>query len=434
MISSPRTIFLATGSRGDVQPFVALAYALAQAGQAPVLVTNACYADWVRSYGLEMRGVDWDPAQALRAQPEWSSLKAWQFPTAARQMQAVLQDVYRRAQRGSWEAVTELAGSSHPTLVFSVLSPWGYSIAEKLGLPMIAGALHPFTPTRHFPTQLVLKNLGGPLNLFSHALAEQALQFISGADINRFRREVLGLPAVRFPQTLVGLLRHQRTPLLCSLSPTVIPRPPDWPPYVHMDGYWFLPPAPGWQPPSELIHFIESGPPPIYIGFGSMITTQPQQTARICQEALAAAGLRAVVSSGWGALPVISNHDQVLALAGRPEQPDLPHAWLFPRMAAVAHHGGAGTTAAALRAGVPQVVVPYMQDQFYWAQRVQQLGVGPAPLPHSRLTPAALTERLLQATQNPAMRARAQELSAAIQLERGAEQASELIMHLDTSK
>jgi UDP:flavonoid glycosyltransferase YjiC (YdhE family) len=423
----PRIILLATGSRGDVQPFVALAYALAQAGQPVTLVANACYTAWVRSYGLELCGIDWDPTQALRAQPDWSRLPLWQFPTAARRLQASLQDVYTRAQRGSWEAITALSAASRPLLVFSLLAPWGYSLAEKLGLPVIAGALHPFTPTRCFPTQMVLKNLGGPLNLLSHALAEQALQLISGGEINRFRRQALDLPPVRFPHTLPGLLRQQRTPLLCSLSPTIIPRPSDWPDYVQMSGYWFLPPAPGWQPPPELTHFLESGPPPIYLGFGSMIFPHPEQTLRACLAAFVAAGLRAVVSGGWGALPASSERDQVLALPGGPAQPDLPHDWLFPRLAAVVHHGGAGTTAAALRAGVPQVVVPYMQDQFYWAQRVQQLGVGPAPLPHARLSAAALVERLRQAVQSPAIRARAQTLGAVIDQEHGVESAAAFI-------
>ncbi|MCP4593378.1 MAG: glycosyltransferase family 1 protein, partial [bacterium] len=153
------------------------------------------------------------------------------------------------------------------------------------------------------------------------------------------------------------------------------PKPSDWGEQAHVTGYWFLDHVSDWQPPADLVRFLESGPPPVYVGFGSMMSRRAEQTTRITLDALKQSGQRGLIATGWGALSQSDLPDEVFLIES------VPHDWLFPRTAAVVHHGGAGTTGAGLRAGVPGIVVPFGGDQPFWARRVEALGVGPAPIP-----------------------------------------------------
>ena len=405
---------LATGSRGDVQPFVALAYALHQAGHTAVMVSNASFEAWVRSYSLDFRAINWDAQATLLSNQGQEMLRRGSVLAGLKYARQVAPRLFALNQHESLQACQD-AGC----LVYSMLSPWGLEIAEKLDIPSFAGALHPFVPTYSFPTQLILSDLG-PLNHLTHLLAEQALWLVIRRVTNQFRSS-LGLPLIRFPDTNLHRMYQGPSPVLCSLSPTITPPPPDWPSHIHLHGYWFLPPPPGWQPPATLQTFIESGPPPVYIGFGSMANRQAESTTRLILQAVRDSGQRAVLFSGWGGLKDTAAPEKVFFLD------EAPHAWLFPRMAAVIHHGGAGTTAAGLSAGIPQVVVPHMQDQPYWGKRLHDLGVAPEPLPHQRLQAAALAERIQRAVIDPAMRQRAHHLGAAVCAEKGLEIAVQLI-------
>ena len=407
---------LATGSRGDIQPFLALAYGLLRAGHEVTFVSNAIFAPLVRPYGLNFRSIQWDPVESLRTQPMLASWKWYQFLSEARKAQQVTHQVYEQAQRESW-----LACQDCETLVYSILSPWGYSIAEKLGVPALPGALHPLTPTRDFPTQLLPYNLGGTLNLFSHWLAEQALWKIMHQPTNQFRVQALNLPPIR-STNLLALLRKNKTPLLYSLSPTITPRPRDWPDQAHMQGYWFLPVPPGWQPSPEVEAFIQQGQPPFYIGFGSMVYRNSESMGAMVIEALRLSGQRGILARGWGGLQADPGTRENLFFVD-----DIPHDWLFPQVKAVVHHGGAGTTAAILRAGVPALTIPYMQDQPYWARRLEQLGVSPNPLPYKKLDVDILAQRLKLFSEGSAFQTRARQISTQIRSEQGVEWAVSVI-------
>ncbi len=190
----------------------------------------------------------------------------------------------------------------------------------------------------------------------------------------RARREVFGLP----PAPVAGPLYSKNLagmPVLYGFSPEVIPPPKDWGTDVHVTGYWFLDVEEGWSPPTGLVEFLAAGPPPIFIGFGSMSNRDPAEMEALISEALERSSQRAVVQAGWGGLKGIASPDRVCSIDS------VSHAWLFPRMAAVIHHGGAGTTSAGLRAGVPSIIVPFFGDQPFWGQRVHDLGVGPGPSP-----------------------------------------------------
>jgi UDP:flavonoid glycosyltransferase YjiC (YdhE family) len=211
---------------------------------------------------------------------------------------------------------------------------------------------------------------------------------------------------------------------LYGFSTHVVPRPTDWDESVHVTGYWFLEGSADWHPPDELAAFLTSGPPPVYVGFGSMGALESGDTAGIVLEALRLAGQRGVVLTGAGEGIRHKTPDNILAVG------TVPHDWLFPRVAAVVHHGGAGTTAAGLRAGVPSVLVPVFADQPFWGRRVADLGVGPEPIPHCRLAAERLARAIGLAVSDEPMRRRAAELGRAIRAEDGVSRAVRLVPSL----
>lgn len=200
-------------------------------------------------------------------------------------------------------------------------------------------------------------------------------------------------------------------PICHGFSPSVLPRPEDWPPEVQVTGYWWPAPAAGWQPPSGLVDFLAAGPPPVFIGFGSMTPEQGDRLPDIVTEALQRAGERAVVQSGWVGL---NPAGEDILLVG-----DVPHDWLFPRLAAVVHHAGAGTTGAGIRAGVPATAVPVLVDQPFWAARLHHLGVAPPPVPMRELTAETLAGALRSCFGSPAYQDRATELAGRVHAEDG---------------
>ena len=201
-------------------------------------------------------------------------------------------------------------------------------------------------------------------------------------------------------------------PICLGYSPAVVPRPDDWPDNADVVGYWWPAVPPGWQPASDVTDFLSAGPPPVFIGFGSMAVGSGERLGPVILDAIRRAGVRAVVQSGWAEMSV--EDDDVLQVG------DLPHGWLFPQMAAVVHHAGAGTTGAALRAGVPAITIPVLADQPFWAERVHRLGTGPEPIPFADLTSHRLADAIRQALDQPGHRERAQELSRLVNADDGA--------------
>jgi UDP:flavonoid glycosyltransferase YjiC (YdhE family) len=236
---------------------------------------------------------------------------------------------------------------------------------------------------------------------------------------NRFRRDVLGLPAQTRRQNAQRLARAL---VVQGFSEHVVPHPPDWPERVHTTGYWFLDEGRDWLPPEPLERFLEAGEPPVYIGFGSMTGHDPERVTRLLLDAVRLSGRRAVLQSGWASLGSGAPLPDAVFLLDA-----APHARLFPRMAAVVHHGGAGTTGEGLRAGVPTLIVPHMADQPFWGSRVAALGVGPAPIPRNRLTPERLANAIRQAATDPGMRERAVALGQRIRAQDGVGTAVALI-------
>jgi len=236
-------------------------------------------------------------------------------------------------------------------IIYSPFAWAGYSIAERLGVPSFIACLQPMTVTARFPSAWspLQRSLGGPCNRLSHIMTQQLYWRVNQPFINRWRVMELELPPLPHNGPF-KLSRWQAQPNLYGFSPSLVTRPADWPEQAWVTGYWFLPQNASYKPEARLQTFLEAGPPPVFIGFGSMPDANPTELKEIVVEAVRLTGQRAVVQGEWlcGEMP-----DNILAVGW------LPHGWLFPRCSAAVHHGGASTLAGRLRAGIPPVVVPY---------------------------------------------------------------------------
>jgi sterol 3beta-glucosyltransferase len=423
-----RIAIIASGSRGDVQPYLGLGRGLSQAGHAVRLVTNENFQALVRAHGLEYWRLSGN-VQAVVESPEMrAKLETGNFLAvmglAAKAMQAA---ALLWAEEGL-EACREV------DLIMAGLGGLfvGIAIAEKLGLPLMQAHYVPFTPTGAFPGALLppqIARLGPAANRLSHHLTRQVMWQQARSADGPARQRVLGLPPAPFwgPYRARPL---QGMPVLYGISPAVIAKPADWDANTHVTGFWFSEAGadPAWTPPPAVQAFLEAGAPPVYVGFGSMTTRQPEETARLVVQALAQTGQRAILVSGWGGLQAEALPDNVLVLES------IPHDWLFQRVAAVVHHGGAGTTAAGLRAGVPSIVIPFFADQPFWGQRVADLGVGPQPIPRARLTVQRLAAAINAAVTDADLRGRAAALGATIRAEDGVARAVAVVGALEAQR
>lgn len=411
-----RITILATGSRGDVEPYVALGKGLVGAGHAVRLVTHEDFEYLVASNGIEFWRVEGrvqEIAEGMAGLLEQGNFRAIMAEMGKQAQQGALRmaDAGLAACQGADRILGGIAG------IYT-----GTAIAEKLGIPLIQAYYIPYTPTRAYPSFILPKTPinFGPLNRLSYTLSRQVMWQPLRASDKLVRKQKLGLrPAPMSGPFNSPALRGQ--PVLYGFSPAVIPPAPDWGENVHVTGYWFLDREGEWAPPPALRDFLEAGPPPVYVGFGSMSSQKPRETAELILAALARAGQRGVMLAGWGGLSATDLPKSVFPLESA------PFAWLFPRMAAVVHHGGAGTTSQGLAAGVPSVVVPFFGDQPFWGSRVQALGAGPAPIPRKQLTVERLAAAIEQAVNAPGMRGRAAAIGARIRAEDGVAAAVEVI-------
>jgi sterol 3beta-glucosyltransferase len=414
-----RITIIALGSRGDVLPYVALGAGLRAVGHRVRVATFADFLPSVTAHGLDFHPIQGD-AQAILGGPAGRALAASGRNVVRGLIAAVrsfgaLADGYARDLSSPALHDTEVLINQLPACLY------GYDLAERLGVPLFTAAVMPLSRTRAFPMigfPAALARLPG-YNRLTYRLAELAVWQAFRSAINRWREETLGLP--RLPAWgYMEQMDRLRVPVLNGFSARVVPRPADWGNHVHVTGYWFSPEEP-WEPPPALAAFLEAGPPPVFVGFGSMPVPDPGRLTATVVEALRQCGLCGVLQAGWGGLAGEALPGHVLGIGYA------PYGWLFPRMAAVVHHGGSGTTAAGLRAGVPALVVPFVFDQFYWGERLVALGVGPAPVPVRDLSVQRLAEGLQRAVHDREMCKRAARLGAQIRAEDGIARAVETL-------
>jgi sterol 3beta-glucosyltransferase len=400
----PEIRLVAMGTRGDVQPYVALALGLRQAGHNVMVGTTADFKEFVEGYGLKCITTDSDMKSVAQQ--------------GARGRVTINGKSYRNAKWAFFQmlldATLELSEGADFLIYSSAMILTAPHVAEKLKIPAFPALLQPYmTPTGDFPpVGMPGLPLGAGYNRFAYRLFEQFVWLFLKGSINTWRREALGLPAYAEPSPFAALQRGT-IPTLYGFSPSVLPKPTEWGEHIHVTGYWWLPPETGWHPSHELLQFLDAGSPPVYIGFGSMASQNPQKTTDLIRSAVKKAGVRAVVATGWDGMRDRTTDADLFVLES------VPHEWLFPRMAAIVHHGGAGTTGASLRAGVPTIVIPHKGDQPFWGRQVAHLGVGPQPIPRKRLTDENLAEAIRQSINNSAMRQRATALGERIRAEDG---------------
>lgn len=399
------------GSRGDVQPYVALGLGLQRAGHRVTLVTSPELGRDLAPEALPIHPVSAPFMEMANSSAGRKALAGGQSLSLLLKIMPMM----RRFVEDQWA----VARGGVDAVIFHPKAMAGPHMAEALGVPAFLALAAPgFSPTTAFPTPLLTtRQLGPTLNRWSYGIMSSMSTSSFKGVVNTFRRETLKLKPVSGAAQLTGEL----APKLYFFSPSLLPRPADWKSDTHVTGFWFLDQAQRWTPPADLIRFLDAGPAPIYIGFGSMPSTRPERMGRLVLEAVNKAGVRAILARGGDGLRLETQDPSVFVIEGA------PHDWLFERVAAVVHHGGAGTTGAGLRAGRPTLICPFFGDQPFWGARVAAIGAGPEPIPQKKLSVDELAAALDRLTQDEHLRRRAAGLAVEIRAEDGIRTAVELI-------
>jgi UDP:flavonoid glycosyltransferase YjiC (YdhE family) len=407
-----RIVILAVGTLGDVAPYTGLGTRLRDTGQDVTIATHPRFAPLIQQSGLGFAALPMDVHAELGNTPAQRLLG--NSPLALGRATRML-SAHWREMGDAMIAAAEDAD----LLLLSTLGWLGCHVAEGMGIPSIGAFLQPMDPTAEFPAPvLTTRSLGRWGNRASARLLRTGGQWPLIGAVNDLRAR-FGL-ARTTPGAVVRQLDRQRWPILYGFSPSVVAQPLDWPAYRKVVGYWWPQRPSNWHPSAQLMNFLAAGPPPVFVGFGSMSSEDGSRTGALIASALRAVHARGVIQCGQAHM--CATGDDLL------EVEDIPHEWLFPHMGAVVHHAGAGTTAAGLRAGVPTVAVPLASDQPFWASRLERLGVGPRPIAFGRLSVDALAAAVRAALEHPGYRDQARRVAEAIATEDGAGQAVDAIM------
>ena len=427
------------GSRGDVQPFVALGQVLKKTyGHRVRLATHPVFKDFITENGLEFFSIGGDPAELMAFMvknpgliPGPDALKSGDIGKRRRGMSEIIKGCWRSCFEAgdgtgppaSNDTVENFGDDVQPFICDAIIAnPPSFAhvhIAEKLGVPLHLMFTMPWSPTQAFPHPLAniqSSNVDGSMtNFLSYAIVELLTWQGLGDIINRFREHTLALEPVSMIQAPT-LINRLRIPYTYCWSPALIPKPKDWKQHISISGFYFLSLASNYKPADDLKEFLNAGPPPVYIGFGSIVLDDPTGMTKLIFEAVKKTGQRALVSKGWGGVGAdeLGKPDNIFMLG------NVPHDWLFEHVSAVVHHGGAGTTAAGIAHSKPTVVVPFFGDQPFWGAMIAKAGAGPEPIHHKELTADNLAEAITFALK-PETLERAKELGARISKEMGSD-------------
>jgi sterol 3beta-glucosyltransferase len=404
---------LALGSRGDVQPVIPLGQGLQHVGHRVRIATFQAFEGMVRKAGLQFQKIHGDAELLLSAAGGNQGVEKVSNPVQ------VFRSIKRSYGKLASSLPDDLSGLYDSELILNQLpgNLFGPDLAQFLGVPLAILSVIPLEPTRTRP-------LFGfpPLPVPGYArltywLGNQMAWQLFRKAVNSWRINSLGLPARPF---FGG--KSKSDPVINGFSKRVVERPTDWGQHVYTTGWWF-PSDPDWIPPLELQRFLDRGPAPIFIGFGSMPIRDPKKVTAAVVNAAKSTNQRVILSTGWGGLGG-NLPDQIFQLDYA------PYGWLFPRMKGVIHHGGSGTTGFALHSGVPSFVMPFLFDQFYWGDRTAALGAGPAPLPFRSMNSDKLSKKIMDLVENNSYRSGAEALASDLRKENGVEQAVQIIQSL----
>jgi UDP:flavonoid glycosyltransferase YjiC (YdhE family) len=419
---------LVTGTRGDVQPFIPIGQRLLRDGHRVRLASHAVFRDFIESNGLEFYPLGGDPKELIAYMVKTGGAL---LPS---HLDEIVDDVPKKRKmleeiiESCWGACTTAdpgrAGAAPFTADAIIANPPCYAhahVAEKLRIPLHMMFTMPWTPTTAFPQPLANLDPGRHqprLNWLSY-FAVDLLTWAGICDIvNRFRRHTLGLPTLHVTAEGANVINDRAVPFTYLWSPGLIPKPDDWHDHVDVADFIFFEQKSRFEPPADLLAFLDAGDPPIYVGFGSCVVENPAELTRTIFAALEAAGVRGIVSAGWSGLGGGETPRHVHLIG------ECAHDWLFPRCAAVCHHGGAGTTATGLRCDRPTVIVPFFGDQPFWGHMVAEAGAGPLPVPIRELSVERLAAAF-RACARPEVQARAAEIGAVLRSRSGADLAVE---------
>lgn len=367
---SLRITCLTIGSRGDVQPYIALCKGLIAEGHRPKIATHAEFEPWVRKHGIDFAPVDGDPAELMRICVEYGMFTYSFLKEASLKFRGWIDDLLSSA----WKACQE-----SDILIESPSAMAGIHIAEALGIPYFRAFTMPWTRTRAYPHAFAVPEhkMGGAYNYITYVMFDNVFWKAIAGQVNRWRKKELGLRS-----TNLDKMQPNKVPFLYNFSPSVVVPPLDYSDWIRVTGYWFLDEGTGWEPPKELTDFIrkarEDKKRIVYIGFGSIVVSDPAALTKTVIDSVLKADVRCILSKGWS--DRLGNQNATVAEVPLPPEilqiKSAPHDWLFTQIDAAAHHGGAGTTGASLRAGLPTIAKPFFGDQFFFGSRIEDLGVG----------------------------------------------------------
>ena len=367
---SMRITCLTIGSRGDVQPYIALCKGLLAEGHKPRIASHREFEPWVRQHGIDFAPVEGDPAELMRICIENGMFTYSFLKEASSKFRGWIDELLSSA----WKACQDT-----DLLIESPSAMAGIHIAEALAIPYFRAFTMPWTRTRAYPHAFAVPEhkMGGAYNYVTYVMFDNVFWTAIAGQVNRWRKKELGLRS-----TNLDKLHPNKVPFLYNFSPSVVVPPLDYSDWIRVTGYWFLDEGPAFKPPKELTDFISKaradGKKIVYIGFGSIVVSDPAALTRTVVESVLKADVRCILSKGWSdrladksaAVPEVPLPSEILQIKSA------PHDWLFNQIDAAAHHGGAGTTGASLRAGLPTIIKPFFGDQFFFGSRVEDLGVG----------------------------------------------------------
>lgn len=408
------------GTQGDVLPLLAVGVRLKEAGHEVSFGTQQLFAADVREAGLEFRPLPGDSRELLASETgrAWRTARSMAAANKATlqvglQMQTELSAGIVAAAEGAELLITNYIAEVH-----------GYLLATAMGIPFMSLHYFPGVPTAEFlPAMVGTFSLGGWLNRRLPRWATR-MRTVLDAGVRDFQRE-LGLAPASLGSIRLALTDDPRVFIPNGFSPAIVPQPADWRPGVEVVGFWWPPEPTGWQPDAAVVDFLEAGPPPVFVGLGSMAAGDGERLSALFSAALRQAGVRGIIQSGWADLA--SSDDDILCVGA------VSHDWLFPRTAAVVCHAGSGTTGKALRAGVPFVPVPMLGDQPFWAARTVRIGVSPGAAPFTKLSVGLVADLIGRATGEPGYRQRAQQVAAQVRADDGAGRVVESVARIEAA-
>ncbi|SCV03061.1 LANO_0G01904g1_1 [Lachancea nothofagi CBS 11611] len=401
---------LTIGSRGDVQPYIALGKGLLKEGHRVTIITHAEFGDWIKSYGLDFKEIAGNPAELMSLMVQHGSMNVGMLREASSRFRGWITKLLET----SWSACQNL-----DILIESPSAMAGIHIAEALMIPYFRAFTMPWTRTRAYPHAFIVpdQKRGGNYNFFTHVLFENIFWKGIGGQVNKWRIETLGLG-----KTNLDLMQQNKVPFLYNISPAIFAPSVDFSEWVKVTGYWFLDAKDDFEPPAALIEFIAraktTGKKLVYIGFGSIVISDPKKMTRAVVDAVLEADVFCVLNKGWS--DRLEGESEGKAEEEFPSciysSGSVPHDWLFPQVDAAVHHGGSGTTGATLRAGLPTVIKPFFGDQFFYAGRVEDIGAG---ISLKKLNSKTLSRALKEVTTNSRIVKKAQQIKREISKENG---------------